>query len=78
MATLTSNTLYPPQAPPPTRLIPVTAWNQYHAWPPLGGLRHLIFNGHANGFGSVVRRVGGRVLVDEAAFFQWVEEASHA
>ena len=25
------------------RLIPVTKWNDYHPWPPIGGLRHLIF-----------------------------------
>jgi hypothetical protein len=23
------------------RLIPVTKWNHHHAWPPIGGLRHL-------------------------------------
>lgn len=58
---------------PPTRLIPVTEWSAHHAWPPIGGLRHLIFYGKANGFDAVVRRVGRRVLIDEAAFFRWVE-----
>lgn len=58
-----------------TRLIPVTAWVNYHAWPPIGGLRHLIFNAHKNGFSKVVRRVGGRVLLDEEAFFDWVDSA---
>jgi hypothetical protein len=57
-----------------SRLIPVTAWNDHHAWPPLGGLRHLIFNAHRNGFGAAIRRVGRRVLIDERAFFQWVEQ----
>jgi hypothetical protein len=56
-----------------TRLIPVTHWNQFHPWPPKGGLRHLIFNAQTNGFQAVIRRVGRRVLVDEAAFFSWVE-----
>lgn len=55
-----------------TRLIPASDWNKYHAWPPAGGLRHLIFYAKTNGFDKVVRRVGRRVLVDEQAFFSWV------
>lgn len=55
----------------PTRLIPVTDWCRYHPWPPLGGLRHLIFNATTNGFDAVVRRCGRRVLIDEQAFFDW-------
>ena len=55
-----------------SRLIPVTMWPDYHDWPPIGGLRHLIFNEHQNGFHKVVKRCGRRVLIDEAAFFEWV------
>jgi hypothetical protein len=55
-----------------TRLIPAHAWPNHHAWPPIGGLRHLIFNAKSNGFDKVVRRVGRRVLIDEQAFFDWV------
>lgn len=57
-----------------TRLIPVTEWSEHHTWPPIGGLRHLIFNAKSNGFDAVIRRVGRRVLVDEAAFFRWVDQ----
>ena len=64
-------------AKPPTRLIPVTEWPASHPWPPEGGLRHLIFHAKTNGFSSVIRRVGRRILIDEAAFFQWVEESNH-
>jgi hypothetical protein len=56
-----------------SRLIPVTEWNQYHSWPPQGGLRHLIFNGKTNGFSKAFKRVGRRVLIDEVAFFECVE-----
>ena len=59
-----------------TRLIPVSNWNEHHAWPPQGGLRYLIFNAASNGFDKVIRRVGRRVLIDEASFFEWVEEQS--
>ncbi len=56
------------------RLIPVTKWNDHHEWPPIGGLRHLIFNAESNGFEKVIRRIGRRVLLDEAEFFKWIDE----
>jgi len=59
---------------PKTRLIPVTKWNEHHQWPPIGGLRHLIFFACENGFDKVIRRCGRRVLIDEAAFFEWMEK----
>lgn len=57
-----------------TRLIPITKWSEYHPHPPLGGLRHLVFHADKNGFDKVIRRIGRRVLLDEAAWFAWVEE----
>jgi hypothetical protein len=54
------------------RLIPATRWNDHHMWPPIGGLRHLIFHEKQNGFSACVVRVGSRVLIDEEAFFGWV------
>lgn len=56
-----------------TRFIPLTEWSKYHSWPPLGGLRHLVFYADTNGFNKVVRRAGRRVLIDEQAFFSWIE-----
>lgn len=63
---------------PPTRLIPIPDWNFHHPWPPIGGLRHLIFHADQNGFSKAIRRIGRRVLIDEAAFFQWVDEQGGA
>lgn len=60
------------------RLIPVTDWSKFHPWPPIGGLRHLVFFAKDNGFDQVIRRIGRRVLIDEAAFFQWVDEQGEA
>ncbi|MCB9729125.1 MAG: hypothetical protein H6744_21615 [Deltaproteobacteria bacterium] len=57
----------------PTRLIPLTQWNKHHTWPPYGGLRHLVHHADKNGFTRVIRRVGRRVLIDEQAFFEWVD-----
>ena len=55
------------------RLIPVTRWTQFHPWPSVAGMRHLIFHAESNGFHAVLRRVGRRVLVDEQAFFAWAD-----
>lgn len=57
-----------------TRLIPLTDWPKNHPWPPLGGLRHLVFHAKTNGFDRVVKRVSKRVLIDEQAFFEWVNK----
>lgn len=57
-----------------TRLIPATKWPDLHQWPSIGGLRHLIFFAKTNGFDAVIRRAGRRVLIDEAAFFRWMED----
>lgn len=57
-----------------SRLIPLTEWPQHHSWPPVGGLRHLVFYASENGFDRVVRRVGKRVLIDEKEFFSWVND----
>jgi hypothetical protein len=56
------------------KFIPVTDWNKYHDWPPIGGLRWLIFNEKTNGLSSALKRVGRRVLIDEKKFFEWVNE----
>ncbi|HYT01789.1 MAG TPA: hypothetical protein VEP90_15520 [Methylomirabilota bacterium] len=50
---------------------PIAHWP--HPWPPAGGFRHLIFNAKKNGFDKVIKRVGRRILIDEAAFFEWVK-----
>ena len=57
-----------------TRLIPVPDWSKFHPWPPIGGLRHLIFNAETNGFKTAFKRAGRRVLVDEAEFFRCVDK----
>ncbi|WP_304896029.1 hypothetical protein [Methylicorpusculum sp.] len=60
-------------AQPSTRFIPVPEWNKHHAWPPQGGLRHLIFHEKTNGFKSAFKRVGRRVLIDEREFLACIE-----
>jgi hypothetical protein len=57
----------------PSRLVPVPKWNQHHEWPSVAGLRWMIFHAKSNGFDQVIKRVGRRVLIDEAAFFKWVD-----
>ncbi len=52
----------------------VSDWVKKHSWPPLGGLRHLIFYAETNGFKNVIRRCGRHVLINETAFFQWLDK----
>lgn len=60
--------------PTVTRFIPVKAWPQLHPWPTVSGLRHLIFDAETNGFSVCIRRIGRRVLLDEAAVLQWIDQ----
>lgn len=59
------------------RLIALTDWNKHHEWPPIGGLRYLVFHAKTNGFDKVVKRVGRRCLIDESAFFRWIDEQNN-
>lgn len=57
-----------------SRLIPLTRWNDYHPFPTIPALRWMRFNGHKNGFNRCTLKVGKRVLIDEAKFFDWLRE----
>ena len=56
------------------RYIPVTKWSDHYDWPPIGGLRHIIFNAPTNGFAPAIKRVGRNVLVDAPKFWEIVEQ----
>lgn len=62
----------------PPNLVPVPRWNDYFDWPPLGGMRHLIFHADTNGFEDAFIRVGRSVLVDVPVFFARVERGRGA
>jgi len=55
------------------RLIPLTKWPEYYPWPTVPALRQLVFHADSNGFSAVIRRVGRRILIDEAEFFKWID-----
>jgi hypothetical protein len=55
------------------KVIPLVDWELVHGYPTTGQLRWLVFHSSDNGFDSVVRRCGRRVLIDEAAFFDWLD-----
>jgi len=56
------------------RFLTVRQWTEQYPWPPLGGVRHLVFNATHNGFDAVVRRVGRRVLLSENAMLAFIEK----
>ncbi len=39
-------------------------------------LRFSIQNSNKNGFDKVIRRLGRKILIDECAFFKWVDALS--
>lgn len=59
---------------PRDNLIPVNNWNNHFEWPPIGGMRHLIFHRKTNGFDEAFKKVGRRVLVDKVKFWECVEQ----
>lgn len=59
------------------RYLTCAQWCEEYDWPPIGGLRHLIFHANSNGFDKVVRRIGRRVLLSEADFLKYIEEHSN-
>lgn len=60
------------------RVITLVDWPKFHDHPSVGGLRWLVFNSKLNGFSKVIRRIGRRILLDEAAYFDWLEDRSNA
>jgi hypothetical protein len=56
-----------------TRYIPIPKWGQYHEWPSIGGLRHLVFHKNTNGFATAFKKVGRIILIDEVEFFAFIE-----
>lgn len=58
------------------KLIAVSQWNRYHDFPTVGALRNLIFFSDKNGIDKCVRKIGGRLYIEESAFFEWVDERS--
>ncbi len=60
-----------------TRYIPVAKFDLYHPWPTPQSIRnriHCAKRGTDPDFLRCIKKVGGRVLVDEAAFLRWLNE----
>lgn len=59
-------------------LLTVRQFTEKHPAFSQGGLRYIIFHAHENGFAKCIRRIGRKVLLDERAAFQWVDEQNKA
>ena len=65
-----------PPAQPAPNLSPVRLFcEKYPGFKP-GGVRALIFNEDKNGLkkAGAIKRVGRKVLIDEANFWRWIDE----
>ena len=59
---------------PSNNIIPVNNWNDHFEWPPVGGMRHLVFHRKTNGFDKAFKKVGRCVLVDKVVFWECVDQ----
>jgi hypothetical protein len=45
-----------------------------YEWALEGGLRSLVFHRKDNGFDQCIIRIGRKILINEEAFFRWLDE----
>ena len=57
-----------------TVLLTIRQFSERHPAFPQGGLRALRFNQHSNGFAPAFVSVGRKVLIEEARFFEIVNQ----
>mgnify|MGYP006935592463 CR=1 FL=1 len=58
----------------PTRLIPLSEWDNFHNYPTVGALRQYYFRRETNDFEYCIvhgGEKGTRLLIDENKFFEW-------
>ena len=58
---------------PKMNLIPLYKWEENHSWPNTKQLRYFMRKDECQFNAKCVKRVGSRILIDETAFFDWVE-----
>lgn len=60
------------------KLLTVNQFVETHSFMTSGGLRALIFQSRFNNLDKkkVIKRIGRKILIDEAAFFEWLNERS--
>lgn len=42
-------------------------------WPSESSLRWMIYKSQENGLDAYLRKIGGRVLIDEQGFWEWID-----
>jgi hypothetical protein len=64
--------------PSTPRLLTVNQFAEEHKFITFAGLRFAIFNSSTNGMQKqkVIKRMGRKILLDEQAFFSWINERS--
>lgn len=62
------------------RYIQLSEWDKHHQYPSTTQFRYLLQKnkGKDSGLGKVVKKIGGKILVNETAFFDWIEKQDYA
>ena len=55
------------------RYLTVSQFCKTHEWAKPGGIRALLFNRQSNGFAKCIRRLGRKILLDEAAVLEYID-----
>lgn len=58
-------------------LLTIKQFSEEHKAFTVGALRKLIFNSESNGLKKALKRIGGRVYINEPDFFAWVDEINN-
>lgn len=58
------------------KLLTVNQFVEAHPFMTSGGMRFILFNASTNGLKEkkVIKRLGRKILIDETAFFEWLNE----
>ena len=59
-------------ATPPTEFLTLAQTAKKYPAFTESALRWLRFNGHSNGFNNCIRKIGRKLLIDTAAFEEWI------
>lgn len=61
------------------RYIQLSDWTKHHEYPSVSQFRYLLQKNKDknNGLNKVVKKIGGKILVNEGAFFEWIDKQNY-
>ena len=62
------------------KYIELSEWNKHHQYPSTTQFRYLLQKNNKcdSGLSKAVKKIGGKLLVNETAFFDWIDKQDYA